>query len=99
MATWIVHLRIAENLLERITGLLPAPFAVGSIAPDSGIPDEKWEKFKPPSEITHFQAPEGCAHSSDDLGFFREYLSTPESDPEKSSFLWGYFCHLVTDNL
>ncbi|MGB7539880.1 MAG: hypothetical protein WBM17_15155, partial [Anaerolineales bacterium] len=23
----------------------------------------------------------------------------PESDKEKFSFLWGYFCHLVTDNL
>jgi len=99
MATWIVHLRIAEKLLERIPGLLPAPFAVGSIAPDSGIPDEKWEKFNPPGEITHFQAPEGCPHNSDDLGFFREYLSKPECDPERLSFLWGYFCHLVTDNL
>ncbi|MBN2086390.1 MAG: zinc dependent phospholipase C family protein [Anaerolineales bacterium] len=99
MATWIAHLRIAENLLERIPGLLPAPFAVGSIAPDSGIPDEKWEKFTPPGDVTHFKAPDGCVHPMDDLGFFREHLSRPERDKEKFSFLWGYFCHLVTDNL
>jgi hypothetical protein len=43
MATRIVHLRLAENLLELIDGLDPAYFATGSIAPDSGIPDENWE--------------------------------------------------------
>jgi len=99
MATWIVHLRIAENLLERIPGLLAAPFAVGNIAPDSGIPDEKWETFNPPSEVTHFHAPKGSAHGMDDLGFFRAHLAQPEADEEKSSFLWGYFCHLAADNL
>jgi hypothetical protein len=99
MATWIVHLRIAENILEKVPGLLPTPFAVGNIAPDSGVPDEKWETFMPPSEVTHFKAPQACTHNSDDLGFFRECLAKPEADPEKSSFLWGYFCHLVTDNL
>ena len=99
MATWIVHLRIAENLLNTVPGLLAPPFAVGNIAPDSGIPDEKWEKFTPPTEVTHFQAPEGSLHNSDDLGFYRRYLEKPESDAERSSFLWGYFCHLVTDNL
>jgi energy-converting hydrogenase Eha subunit F len=40
MATWIAHLRLAENLLEKIEGLDAAWFAIGSIAPDSGIPDE-----------------------------------------------------------
>ena len=52
MATWIAHLRIAENLLGLFPELDPAGFAVGSIAPDSGIPDEKWEKFTPPIEVT-----------------------------------------------
>jgi hypothetical protein len=87
------------KLAEEDSRLLASPFAVGNIAPGSGIPDEKWEKFTPPTEVTHFQAPEGCAHSSDDLGFFRQYLADPESDKEKFSFRWGYFCHLATDNL
>jgi hypothetical protein len=52
MATWIAHLRIAENLLGLFPGLDQAGFAVGSIAPDSGLPDEKWEKFTPPLEVT-----------------------------------------------
>ena len=54
MATWIAHLRIAENLLAEIPGLDAGSFATGSIAPDSGVPDEKWEKFTPPPEVSHF---------------------------------------------
>jgi len=38
LATWIAHLRLAENLLERIPGLDAAQFAIGNVAPDSGIP-------------------------------------------------------------
>jgi len=84
--------------------LLPVPFAVGSIGPDSGIPDEKWEKFDPPSEVTHFGA-EGrddiyCA----DLDFFRTHLLPIREIPKVRggnvfSFRLGYFFHLVTDNL
>ena len=48
MATWIVHLRIAEALLARRPELDAGQFAIGSVAPDSGLPDEKWENFTPP---------------------------------------------------
>jgi hypothetical protein len=102
MATWIVHLRIAENLLGMIPDLESPQFAVGNIAPDSGIPDEKWENFTPSSEITHFKAPDNCTFKSDDLEFYRRYLLSrpwPGIDIQERSFLWGYFCHLVTDNL
>lgn len=54
MAIWIAHLRLAENLLARIPNLDEAQFAIGNIAPDSGVPDEKWEHFDPPKEVTHF---------------------------------------------
>jgi len=40
MASRIVHLRIAEKLLGFIPDLEPDRFAVGNVAPDSGIPDE-----------------------------------------------------------
>jgi hypothetical protein len=102
MATWIAHLRIAENLLGMIPGLDPHSFVVGSVAPDSGIPDEKWEKFTPPGEVTHFRAPKGSLYPSADKEFYRQHLADapfPGSDPKKASFLFGYFCHLVTDNL
>ena len=44
MASWIIHLRIAENLLGWIPNLNAEKFALGSVAPDPGIFDE----------ITHF---------------------------------------------
>ncbi|MBC8249620.1 MAG: zinc dependent phospholipase C family protein, partial [Anaerolineales bacterium] len=103
MATWIAHLRLAENLLEKIEGLDAAWFAIGSIAPDSGIPDENWENFTPPKEVSHFIVP-----SDDDpwrivdLEFYRRYLLPmhwPSADAARFSFFLGYFLHLVTDNL
>jgi len=102
VATWIAHLRIAENLLDAFPDLDPYAFAVGSVAPDSGIPDKNWEKFNPPGEITHFRAPEGSLYPSADMEFYRQHLADvefPGSEPKKVSFLLGYFCHLVTDNL
>jgi hypothetical protein len=103
MATWIAHLRLAENLLETIGGLDAPSFALGNIAPDSGIPDEKWENFEPPKEVSHFIVPtEDDAWRIVDLEFYRRYLAPiPRSagGMERESFLLGYFFHLVTDNL
>lgn len=108
MATWIAHLRIAENLLEHIPGLDPSALAVGSIAPDSGVPDEKWEHYTPPPKVSHFEThpfsrqeafePPACPWRLADLEFCRQYLATP-ANGARFSFLLGYFCHLVTDNL
>ncbi len=102
MATWIVHLRLAENLLDGIAGLDEPNFALGNVAPDSGVPDEKWEKFNPPPEITHFRDDSRKTSPFADLDFYRKYLgpiSGKGESRERSSFLLGYFFHLVTDNL
>ncbi len=102
MASWIVHLRIAEALLERIDGLDPEYFAIGNIAPDSGIPDEKWENFDPPPEILHFRGEKDAQMKLADLEFFRQFIQpTLQDEPEKTqiSFYWGYFFHLIVDNL
>jgi len=102
MATWISHLRIADNLLKLLPGLDNEQFAIGNIAPDSGIPDEKWEKFNPPGEVTHFKANEKSKVPLADLEFYRHYLALlpwPGTDSKRYSFLTGYFFHLITDNL
>jgi hypothetical protein len=103
MATWIVHLRIAEALLARIPALDASAFSAGSIAPDSGVPDEKWEHFDPPPAVTHFYAPDHFERRIplEDLRFYRAYLSglPPAADPAKFGLRWGYFFHLLTDNL
>ncbi len=101
MATWIAHLRLAENLLPMICGLDTHSFAIGNIAPDSGIPDEKWERFDPPSEVTHFLVSGNEGKHSADLEFYHRYVASlnPLDNTEQFSFLLGYFFHLVTDNL
>lgn len=100
MATWIAHLRIAEILLAEIPGLDPGQFAIGNIAPDAGIPDEKWEKFNPPPEVTHFKRSQSVHKDIADLDFYRSYLvDISPGDTGFYSFRLGYFFHLITDNL
>lgn len=102
MCTWIGHLRIAENLLARIHGLDAAQFAIGNVAPDSGIPEnEERTKFNPPVEVTHFQPAHLKQRDHRDLDFYRRYLKEidPTSDSLRFSFRLGYFFHLITDNL
>jgi hypothetical protein len=98
MASWMVHFRLAENLLHRIDGLDTTAFALGNIGPDSGIPDAEWKTFTPPTEVTHFHRGPGI-HS--DLDFYRGYLKdvSPEFEPVQFSFRLGYFFHIATDNL
>jgi len=96
----MVHLRIADNLLRRIPGLEPGPFAVGSIAPDSGVPDANWENFDPPPWITHFGVEGSPFHTLADLDFFRRFLQPIRpAGLAPASFRLGYFCHLLIDNL
>ena len=102
MATWITHLRIAERLHEGIGDLDAGQFGIGSIAPDSGIPDEKWENFDPPTEITHFQSPQKQRRNCQDLEFYRKYLkgeAWSSNHKERNSYYLGYFFHLIVDNL
>jgi hypothetical protein len=106
MASWIVHLRVAERILEEIEGLDWDQFGLGSVAPDSGIPDEKWEKFDPPAEILHFQPPDKVpgdgARRCKDLEFYRKHLRAvewPGNEVDRFSFYLGYFFHLLVDNL
>ncbi|HKJ27291.1 MAG TPA: zinc dependent phospholipase C family protein [Anaerolineales bacterium] len=104
MASWIVHLRVAEKLLKKIPGLDAEQFAIGNVAPDSGVPDEKWEIFDPPLEISHYKIenPDGPWHKLEDARFVREEILgkvSLDQDPARFSFLFGYFCHLATDNM
>jgi hypothetical protein len=85
-----------------IPGLEPSNFVIGNIAPDSGIPDEKWEKFDPPGELLHFEYKNSLQWGVADLDFFLSHLKNKPhktEDPEQFSFLLGYFFHLITDNL
>ena len=103
MASWLTHLRVAELIKQKVSEIDFPYFIVGSIAPDSGVPDESQRNYTPSKEITH------CRHQKDDNAidmdetvFFNNYL-VPEKIMTKSdstrSFLWGYYFHLITDKL
>ena len=55
MATWIVHLRIADRLLDCLEGIAQTQFVVGNIAPDSGLPNADWTAYTPDSRVSHFR--------------------------------------------
>lgn len=99
MASWMVHLRVADALLDAIPGLSPIEFIVGNIAPDSGVPNEDWSAFKPSTTVSHFKT------GTDKAGpaAFAEKYFTPEQqahyDERQYGFYLGYLTHLLTDVL
>lgn len=95
MATWIAHLRIAENLLNKYDFEIK-PFLVGNIAPDSGVPNEDWSEFNPPKNITHWTNKDGRIEPEI---FFDKYIRHQNftENKHKYSFLMGYYFHLIAD--
>lgn len=95
MATWIAHLRIAENLLKKYNFEIK-PFLVGNIGPDSGMPNEDWSNFDPPKKITHWINEDGLIEAET---YFDKYLINQNftEDKHKYSFLVGYYFHLLAD--
>ena len=95
MASWMVHLRVADKLLSHLDGIDETAFVVGNIAPDSGVPNSDWTSFDPPKSVSHFKAypdPAGafCAK------YCNDEVKKSCSGREHSFFL-GYYTHLLTD--
>lgn len=102
MATWLTHLRIAEKIKSRIKDMDLDYLMAGSIAPDSGRPDETYKNYEPSKEITHFEKEKNGELYIDLTAFYNKHLQ-PErlitrSDKTRS-FYWGYYFHLLTDKL
>lgn len=99
MASWMVHLRIADKLLDLLPGLSPIEFIVGNIAPDSGVPNADWSAFTPNTTVSHFKTAGKKAGPED---FAAKYF-TPEQraayTDRQFGFYLGYLTHLITDVL
>lgn len=101
MASWMIHLRVADALLDKLADLDRTAFVVGSIAPDSGVPNSDWTTFTPPKSVTHYKTKtkDGASYINVEA-FCREYFS-PEQlercDNTAYSFFLGYYTHLLTD--
>lgn len=101
MATWMVHLRITDKLLDRLPDLSPTEFVVGNIAPDSGVPNEDWTAYVPDGNISHFKTTDAQGLKEIHIGEYVERFFTPEQqkgyNKKQKSFYLGYLTHLLTD--
>lgn len=96
MATWIIHLRIAEKLIDIFPSLRRTEFIVGNIAPDSGRVQDDGITYVPSKSVSHFYIDGKITPSL----FEKKYLSpAPDAmrDAKRLSFCLGYLAHLVTD--
>ena len=103
MASWLTHLRVAEMIKQKVSEIDFPYLIIGSIAPDSGVPDESQRNYTPSKEVTHYRyQKDGSVADMDETMFFNSYL-VPEKIMTRSdstrSFLWGYYFHLITDKL
>ncbi len=100
MASWMVHLRIADRLLEHWPDIDAAAFVLGNIAPDSGVPNDDWTRFAPPKTVSHFKAGAGGSVPFNIDAFcakhFNEEINRTYGRREYAFFL-GYYVHLLTD--
>lgn len=96
MATWIVHLRLAEKLYEEFEYLKldKTGFYLGNIAIDSGKVNDDLT-LSPPRAVSHwFEDETGCRYKD----FYQTFL-TSEMDVFSYSFYLGCVAHMITDNM
>lgn len=99
MASWMVHLRIADLLMSEFDNLEKTEFVVGNIAPDSGVPSEDWSSYTPSKEFSHFLDERKRIR----LEWYIEKYFTLEKrhrySEKEYSFYLGYLTHLMADIL
>jgi len=101
MASWMIHLRIADKLLDRLANIEITEFIMGNIAPDSGVPNEDWSVFTPSGDISHFkeESLDGWKNINIDK-FINEHFTIEQIKRytnKEFSFFLGYYTHLLTD--
>lgn len=100
MASWMVHLRIADEILKRMKGLDETAFVIGNIAPDSGVPNEDWSMYFPPKNVSHFKTRPEDELFFDVNEYKKQYFSDEKIkgyDKRHYSFFLGYYVHLLSD--
>ena len=103
MASWMIHLRVAQQLYEQLNIEPTEEFVLGNIAPDSGVPAEDGSGYIPAKSVSHFYDWDGNGKKfiNEEL-FIRRYFP-PERRSSctraEYSFLLGYLTHLLTDKI
>ena len=103
MASWMIHLRIADKLLDKIPGLSPIEFIMGNMAPDSGVPNEDWSSFSPSTAVSHYRVDNGQGKKIIEVNRYLDAYFTPELratyTEQQYAFYLGYYTHLLTDTI
>ena len=105
MATWVMHLRVAEKLMNAssLEGFFKdideAAYFAGAIAPDSGKMVGNFT-YIPPKDVSHWKREEVSYEQRflDNREFYSNYY-VGESDSFRKSLFWGYYIHILTDTI
>lgn len=103
MASWMIHLRVAQGIYKRIGIKHIGEFIMGNIAPDSGIPKADGTGYLPDAEISHFRTIDqnGIKDVHEDQ-FIEQFFTEAQRehyDARSYAFYFGYLTHLLTDKL
>lgn len=99
MASWMVHMRIADLLMDRFKNLEETEFVMGNIAPDSGIPSEDWSYYIPSGVVSHFRGGDKKIQIDKYTGKYFTKEMQENYNSRQYSFYLGYLAHLMTDIL
>lgn len=94
MATWIAHLRLADNLLNYGFELDRQSFLLGSLAPDANLNNEDVLGYMA-KKTSHFRDDDNGHIQPED--FYNAYIHNKELSSESYAFLLGYYAHLLAD--
>lgn len=97
MASWMIHFRIADGIIDCINNVDAEKFIVGNIGPDCGELCEDGKTYRPLKYITHWKNPRNKKESLKD-DFFLKYIANTSMSSDTSFYL-GYYVHLLTDIL
>lgn len=105
MATWVMHLRVAEKLMacpqlsEFFKDIDEKGFFVGAIAPDSGRMVGNFT-YIPDKDVSHWKREDVSYEQRflDNREFYTTYY-LKETDSFKKSLFLGYYIHILTDTI
>lgn len=103
MASWMIHLRVAQQLYQKLGIKQKEEFVLGNIAPDSGVPSEDGTGYVPDAAISHFRTIDenGIKNVHEEL-FIERYFTDSlrlHYSKEEYAFFFGYLTHLITDKI
>lgn len=98
MASFVMYLRVAEQLYNNIDSITEVDFYMGFVAPCCSLFNSSLNKFTPSIEVTHFYTKDSIGNPNPEY-FYNKYLKNNNLSKEKYSFYLGYYCHLVIDIL